>query len=192
MKMRTKILLIIFLSIALIAPIALYVINPYGTATADPRGRIFGYVSYEMRSQSMAPTLAVGDGIMVSTSAYANSQPQINDVIAFNSPAESKITFVSRVIAREGERVKISSGKVYVNGNEIEQPYIATSRLQRKSSLELQETIVPKDTIFVLSDNRDNSLDSRYFGVIPTESLIGKVQYIWISDNPKRVGRRIK
>lgn len=192
MKSRIRISLIIFLSIIVATALVIYLINPYGTATTDPRGRLFGYVSYEMHSQAMMPTLAVGDLIMVSTSAYANSPPEINDVIVFNSPTESNITFVSRFIASEGERVKIVAGKVYVNGNEINQSYIETSSLQRETSIELQETIVPKETMFVLGDNRDNSLDSRYFGGIPTKNLIGKVQYIWFSDNSERVGRRIK
>lgn len=182
----------IIIAFIFIIPLMMYVVNPFGTATYDPRARIFGFVPYRIPSQSMVPTLQVGDFIMVNAGAYTvNKIPDIDDVIVFKYPANRKVNFVMRVVAREGETVALNNGNVIVEGKTLDQAYVDPDNNIRANQVNRSWT-VPDGSLFVLGDNRDNSNDSRYWGFVPLEDVVGKVSMIWMSRDMERIGKRIE
>jgi len=180
---------IIILAVIIGLPLLMYISNPFGTATFDPRARIFGIVPYRIPSSSMIPTFKNGDYILVSTTAYINETPSINDLIVFKYPNNREIDFVKRVMARGGETIYMEQGKVIVEGKEISQPYVDEKNMALTKTKKLGPWVVPQKTLFVLGDNRDNSNDSRYWGFVPVEDVVGKVSTILYSKDKKRIGK---
>ena len=91
-----------------------------------------------------------------------------------------KVSYIKRVIALPGEHVKIQNGKVYINGEELEEDYLSSSvRTEAEGGL-LVDFTVPEGTVFAMGDNRSVSADCRRFGCIPLEKVEGRVTYrIW-------------
>ena len=179
------------LSVVSIASIVTYQINPYDTASDTFRGRVLGFELFRIPSHSMQPTLLPGDYIYVSTNAYKDQAPEVNDVITFLYPKDRSINYIKRLIARAGDRVKIEKFIVYVNDIAIQQPYLDKNLAQKSLSRFMQEKTVPKNKLFVLGDNRDNSNDGRFFGMIDQSDVIGKATRVLFGKN-HRMGTAIK
>lgn len=165
--------------------------NPYKTAADTFRGRVLGFELFRIPSHSMQPTLLPGDYIYVSTSAYKDHPPQINDVITFLYPKDRSINYIKRLIGLSGDRVNIENFEVYVNGKIIEQPYLDRSLVTKPFSRYMQERIVPENKLFVMGDNRDNSNDGRFFGMINQSDIIGKATRVVFGKN-HRMGTTIQ
>ncbi len=118
---------------------------------------------------SMRPTLEEGDRILLSRLTYRLREPERGDVIVFHSPINTDEDLVKRVVGVAGDRVSVSSGKLYVNGDPQNEPYL----LEQQFSGEMPEIVVPDGDVFVMGDNRNNSGDSRLFGPISRDSIIG-------------------
>ncbi len=177
------------LIIALIVlPALVYVLNPFGTATLDPRARIAGYAPYRVPSNSMKPTLQVNDYILVSAAAYALKEPDTNDLVVFRFPKDRRIEYAKRVVAKGGETVAIEKGQVIVDGEALDQWYVDEANTMRTRQENFGPLQVPPGMLFVLGDNRDNSNDSRFWGFVPLDDIVGKVVMIWMSDDEERVG----
>ncbi|NLG74312.1 MAG: signal peptidase I [Chloroflexi bacterium] len=123
---------------------------------------------------SMEPTLKSGEFVIVNKLAYKLGEPQIGDVIVFHYPRDPQQEYIKRVIGRPGDQVQILGGKVYVNGEELDEPYVAAP-----AAYPDQETVVPEGALFVLGDNRNNSSDSHNWGTVPLEYVIGKAVLIY-------------
>lgn len=117
-----------------------------------------------VRGESMAPTLEDGSHGM----CFLKKDAEISrgDIIIARLNSE---LIVKRVIAVEGDSVLIDNGKVIVNGKELTEDYV-----KYKSSLDYVDVIVGQGECYVLGDNRSNSLDSRYFGTIAKEDILGR------------------
>jgi signal peptidase I len=161
--------------IVVLAVIGIYFANPSGTDTLDPRGRLLGYIPYKMAASGMAPTLVEGEIIVASTFAYRNSGPQRGDIIVFSYPQDRSVAYVKRVVGLAGDTLVIESGELVVNGKLVAEPYVDPANRLRDYSLVMQSTVVPQDMLFVLGDNRDSSNDSRFWGYLPRDHVIGKV-----------------
>jgi signal peptidase I len=124
---------------------------------------------------SMLPTLEEGDRILINRLAYSFRDPEAGDIVVFQSPMDSGDDLVKRIVAVGGDRVAISDGTLYVNGEAQDEPYL----LDRGFRGQMAETTVPPDHVFVLGDNRNNSGDSRLFGPIDEDSLVGSAFLIY-------------
>jgi len=162
--------------------------------------RAFIVQAFKIPSESMKPTLLVGDHILVSKFIYGVripftdsklfqlNKPKRGDVIVFIFPEDRSKDFIKRVIGTEGDRVDIVRNKVLVNAKEIEDPWgvyddrPGWTRLQGSAG-RFEHVIVPRDHVFVLGDNRDNSQDSRYWGFVPIKDVRGKAFVIYFSWN---------
>ncbi len=124
-------------------------------------------------SPSMEPTLLVGDRIVVTKYSYWFKEPQRQDIIVFKYPNDTSINYVKRIIGLAGETVTIKDSKVYINGALLEEVYIP----QELKYENYGPVVVPEDNYLVLGDNRSGSEDSRVWGYLSRELIVGKVQY---------------
>lgn len=124
-------------------------------------------------SFSMEPTLYKGNFVIVNKLVYRFGAPERGDIAVFHYPPNPEEQYIKRVIGLPGDRVTITNGEVFINGERLDEPYIhvPTSRGG--------EWIVPEDSAFVLGDNRNNSSDSRVWGMVPNNLLIGKAMLIY-------------
>ena len=119
---------------------------------------------------SMIPTMMVGDRLFVNKFIYRFSTPHRGDIVVFKSPYKDKKDYVKRCIGLPGETIEIKRGVVYSNDIPLVLPGI---NVQEDYSY-YGPTKVPTDNYFMLGDNRDNSSDSRVWGFVPKEDLLGK------------------
>ena len=122
---------------------------------------------------SMEPTLQSGEFVIVNKLAYVIGQPKTGDVIVFHFPRDPEQEYIKRVIGLPGDQVVIQEGRVTVNGQLLEEEYIAASPVY-EATLD-----VPSDSLFVLGDNRNNSSDSHSWGPVPVEYVVGKAILIY-------------
>ena len=138
--------------------------------------RIFILEPFYIPSGSMIPTLMINDRIIVSKFNYYFSEPKRGEVIVFKYPKDQAKRFVKRLIAFSGETVEIRNGKLYINGKETQENYLPPGFRMRDDFGPYQ---VPPDSYFMMGDNRDNSDDSRVWGKMPKELIIGKALFIY-------------
>jgi signal peptidase I len=132
---------------------------------------------YTIPSASMEPTLQVGDHILVTPCDRA----QRGDVIVFRSPRGNDELLVKRVIGIPGDLVESRDGRISVSGHALVEPYLATPA----ASGAVGAQIVAADSYFVLGDNRDDSLDSRAWGAVPRQLVVGRARLVlWSSASP--------
>ena len=122
---------------------------------------------------SMEPTLHNGEFVIVNKLAYKLGDPQPGDVIVFHYPRDPEQEYIKRIIGLPGDRVKVTEGKVFVNDQPVEEPYIAASPKYQS------EWNVPEDSLFVLGDNRNNSSDSHNWGPVPMNNVIGQALVVY-------------
>jgi signal peptidase I len=137
---------------------------------------------YSIPSVSMAPTLQVGDHILVTSYRlpFASRLPERGDVIVFRAPASPDEILVKRVIAVPGDLVDSAGGYVRVSGRTLSEPYV----MQHAMSGAIAPQIVPAASFFVMGDNRAHSYDSRSWGAVPASLVIGRAKMVlWSSGN---------
>jgi signal peptidase I len=127
-----------------------------------------------VESISMQPNLYAGDFVLVNKIAYRIGEPKTGDIIVFRYPPDPTQTpYIKRVIGLPGDQVQITDGKVYVNGHQLIEPYLSTTTNRGG------EWSVPQESLFVMGDNRNNSSDSRAWGMVPMGNVIGKALVIY-------------
>jgi signal peptidase I len=137
----------------------------------------FGFQVARVEGQSMAPTLADQDRLIVNKAAYRFfEEPQIGDIVMLYYPLNPDKSFVKRVIAKEGDQVRIVDGRVYRNDVPINDDYVPTDF---RSHDDWGPEVVPEGQYFVMGDHRNNSSDSRHWKWVPKKYIIGKVQLRW-------------
>lgn len=134
-----------------------------------------------VESISMQPNLFAGDFVIVNKLAYKYGEPQRGDIIVFLYPPDpEQVPYIKRIVGLPGDQIHIEDGDLYVNGKQFTEPYIDV-RTNRGG-----DWSVPDDSFFVLGDNRNNSSDSRGWGMVPQENVIGKaVAIYWPPENWK-------
>jgi signal peptidase I len=137
--------------------------------------RLFILEPFYIPSGSMEPTLQEGDRIIVSKLNYHFQEPARGDVVVFKYPLDQERNFVKRLIAKEKETVALKSSRLYINGEPVPEDYLPAGL--RFSDYGPKE--VPQDSYLMLGDNRNNSEDSRVWGFLPRDLIIGKAILIY-------------
>lgn len=127
-------------------------------------------------SDSMVPTLEIGDRLVVEKVSYRLHPPQFGDIVVFDPPPQLQQfgfkkdqAFIKRIIGKPGQTVQVSGGKVYVDDRPLLEPYIAAP-----PDYVLPPVEVPSGQFFVMGDNRPNSNDSHVWGFLPANHIIGR------------------
>lgn len=149
----------------IIETLILAVVLFFGINAVSARVRVDGF--------SMRPTLDDGEFVLVSKLNYKLSNVQRGDIIVFHYPMDPEQELIKRVIGLPGDRIEVNEGIVYVNGQALEEPYIAAPPAYSS------QWNVPEDRLFVLGDNRNNSSDSHSWGFLPFENVVGKAVLIY-------------
>jgi signal peptidase I len=136
----------------------------------------FGFQVARVEGQSMAPTLADQDRLIVNKLAYRIAAPLRGDIVMLYYPLNPDKSFVKRVIAEEGDTVRIVDGRVYVNDVPLRDDYVPP---EYRSHDDWGPQVIPEGYYFVMGDHRNNSSDSRHWGFVPKKYIIGKVQLRW-------------
>jgi signal peptidase I len=182
--------------------------------------RIPGVRAYKMTADSMSPTLTSEDRIVADMRYYRSHALQRGDLIVFKFPYQGKPVYIKRVIGVPADRVKIVDQEVYVNGARMSEPYIVRdpsalsdsfgdnfpprspeyleASMQPEWAAEIfhyihdGEITLPPDKYFTMGDNREHSWDSRYWGPIDRNKILGKALYIYWSKDKSRIGQTIR
>jgi signal peptidase I len=154
------------------------VIEPIAIAIVLALGVRAAMRLYVIPSASMVPTLVPGDHIVVTPYRF-NARPVRGDVIVFRLTRTTDELMIKRVIATPGDLVETRSGRVLVSGHALPEPYIAA----QATTGSIPAQIIPRDCYFVLGDNRADSLDSRNWGVLPRDLVLGRARMVlWSSE----------
>jgi len=128
-------------------------------------------------TESMAPTIKAGDHLMTEKIAFKIKGIERGDIVVFTPPEKVNVEnedFVKRVIGLPGETIYIKDGVVYINDQPLNEPYIL-----EKTKRDFYPFTIPDNCVFVMGDNRNNSYDSRYWGALPIENIIGRVVVLY-------------
>lgn len=146
---------------------------------------LFLFQPNQIKGASMEPTFYNGNYIFTSKVTYKLREPERGDVVVFHSPKNNDIEYIKRIIGIPGDTILIQNTTVNVNGTPINEPYIsaATELMYGGFVQEGVPITVPENHYFVMGDNRPRSSDSREFGPVPYESIIGQVIYRYFPFN---------
>jgi signal peptidase I len=136
----------------------------------------FGFQVARVEGQSMAPTLADQDRLIVNKLAYRMGEPRRGDIVMLYYPLNPDKSFVTRVIAEEGDQVRIVDGRVFVNDVPMHDDFVPP---EYRSHDDFGPSVIPEGYYFVMGDHRNNSSDSRHWGFVPKKYIIGRVQLRW-------------
>ena len=135
----------------------------------------FVFLSVQVDGQSMVPTLKNADSYWLNRLAYVKREPRQSDIVALKDPQDN-VLVVKRIIALPGQSVYLNHGKVYVDSQPLAEPYlpgnIMTFAYEKNES---EFFVMGRDEYFVMGDNRNNSTDSRVFGPVPRQNILGKL-----------------
>ena len=136
------------------------------------------FQAFSIPSASMSPTLQPGDHVLVTPAPpfLAKPEPERGEVIVFRNPAAGAGYFVKRVVAVPGDHLEIRDGRVLLNSEPLDERYVNGER----SEGEVAE-IIPAGYVFVMGDHRSDSIDSRSWGLLSTERVVGRARLIFWS-----------
>lgn len=135
--------------------------------------RTFLFAPYEVHGASMEPTLDGEELLIVNKWIYRVSTPEYGDIVVFHTDEERD--FIKRVIGLPGDQIEIKDGKVYRNGTALNEPYINGPM---NEGANYKPTTVPKDSLYVMGDNRNNSKDSRMIGPVSLSEIVGRADIV--------------
>ena len=136
----------------------------------------FGVQVARVDGLSMAPTLEDHDRLIVNKLVYELGEPRPGDIVMLYYPINPEKMFVKRVIAKEGDTVRIVDGRVYVNDVPLHDDYVP---VEFRSHDDYGPQVVQQGYYFVMGDHRNNSSDSRHWGPVPKKYIVGKVKVRW-------------
>lgn len=155
-----ELLQVVIVALAIIIPVRYFFIKPF-------------YV----KGASMEPSFFDHEYLVIDEISYRFKEPVRGDIIVFRYPRDPKQYFIKRIVGLPGETVQITGNQVFINGERVEEEYLAEGEQTRGEIVVTLQT----DEYFVLGDNRSFSLDSRSFGPLPKEYIVGKT---WIRGWP--------
>jgi signal peptidase I len=136
----------------------------------------FLYQPVKVEGTSMLPRLEDQDRLFINKFAYHFEKIERGDVVVFYYPRDPQKSYIKRVIALPGDSLRIDSGRVFVNGELLSEPYVPRKYRDSRSQ---EEAVIPTGEYFVMGDHRSISSDSRDFGPVPRDLIYGKAAFVY-------------
>jgi signal peptidase I len=146
--------------------------------------RAFVFQAFVIPSGSMLPTLRIGDYLLVNKFVYLFRPIRRGDIIVFKFPQDESRDFIKRVVGLPGETLEIRDRQVFINGRPLRESHAVYSEpplLRAPGPYRLGPVVIPPGHLFVMGDNRDNSLDSRSWGMLEDAKVVGEASLIYFS-----------
>jgi len=152
--------------------------------------RVAGFQIFDVPSTGMQPTVLNGDRILIDLRQYRDAKPKPHDIVIFRKDGWF---FIKRVVAVGGDTIESKDGVLFVNGHQLEEPYVQHVGNPPPELREFGNTQIPQGELFVVGDNRDVSRDSRLpdFGPVGEQSVTGKALYV-LRSTSKRYGTDLR
>lgn len=143
---------------------------------------------HKVSGNSMFPTLHDGDYLITEKVSYRLGNPKRGEIIVLKNPRDESQDFIKRIIAIPGDNIKVENNQVFVNGGVISEPYLPPNTPTRSGAFLTEKDPVKTDAnqYFVLGDNRSYSFDSREWGAVTREEIVGRAFFRYWP--PQRVG----
>lgn len=139
---------------------------------------LFLFQPHQVRGSSMYPNFHDKEYLLTDKVSYRLNQPKRGDVIVFKAPGNEEYDYIKRIIALPGEQVRIQDSKVFVDSRELTEPYLSEIPTASGSFWQEGQTLpVPEGHYLVMGDNRNHSSDSRDWGSVPQQNIIGKAWF---------------
>ncbi|MGI5818792.1 MAG: signal peptidase I [Armatimonadota bacterium] len=130
-----------------------------------------GPPNYVMMTDDMAPTIERGDIIAIDLQAYDHRPPRRGERVAYRAPGErGERLRMGRVVATAGDEVRVTGGALHLNGDPVEEPFVAATM-----DYEFEALTLPDGHLYILGDNRNEAHDSHVFGPVPIEAVEGRI-----------------
>jgi len=146
----------------------------------------FAVQNFRVDGMSMEPTLHNGEYILVNKAAYIFHPPQRGDVIVFEYPGDPRVDYIKRIIAIPGDTISVVGTRVTVDDVTLNEPYINPNDISNPFR-PVHEVVGPNE-YFVMGDNRGNSSDSRQWGFVPQQNIIGEATFVYYPFNEGNFG----
>jgi signal peptidase I len=146
--------------------------------------RAFVVQAFVIPSGSMLPTLRIGDYLLVNKLVYLLRPIRRGDIVVFRFPQDETRDFIKRVVGLPGETLEIRDRQVFIDGKPLQEPYAVYSEFPPLGSplpYHLGPIVIPPGHLFMMGDNRDNSLDSRSWGLLEESKVVGEASIIYFS-----------
>lgn len=137
---------------------------------------LFLYQPVRVEGTSMLPRLEDHDRLFINKFVYHITSIERGDVVVFHYPRDPEKSYIKRVIALPGDKLRIDHGQVWVNGKALTENYVPD---MYRDSRSYGETVIPDDAYFVMGDHRSISSDSREFGVVERDLIYGKAAFVY-------------
>lgn len=162
--------------------VAGFVITPF-------EKELFPLQAFRIPAGSMRPTLEAGDCLMVDK---GQRTPALNKLMVFRPPMDPPTLFIKRVVGLPGDVLEMRGKTLYRNGAEaVDIPAWHSDDKTNPKRDDFAPLTVPEGQYFMLGDNRDDSYDSRFFGTVPAEAMVGEALYVYFSPNGANVGKEL-
>ena len=125
--------------------------------------------TWQVSGPSMTPHISSGEYVLINTFAYRLSQPKRGDIVVFRNDEDTRAVFIKRVVGLPGDRIHVDRGNVFIDGRRLAETYV-----RHPDDRSFPETTVPPHAVYVLGDNRADSEDSRFFGPVRDDRLMGR------------------
>ena len=151
---------------------------------------------YRVPTASMCPTILAGDYFLSNKLYFCSHNPKRGDIAIFANPLNEKMDYIKRIVGLPGDTLEIRGKTVFIDGEPLDEPYACFMEIDQRNDSD--PVVIPPNRYFFLGDNRDNSMDSRHFGLIERPKLRGKPTFVYWSMKKvfpfirlNRVGKRL-
>ena len=140
---------------------------------------LFLFQPHQVNGNSMLPNFHDHENLLTDKISYRFHEPKRGDVVVFKAPRNQEYEYIKRIIGLPGETILLDQGEVFVNDRILEEPYLTSDVHTQKGSFAAEGKLIAIETnhYFVMGDNRSHSSDSREWGLVPRENIVGKAWF---------------
>lgn len=137
---------------------------------------LFFFQPHQVKGNSMNPNFSNGEYLLTNKITYQFQEPKGGDIVVFTAPRNQEYEYIKRIIGLPGESIQVAGGAVFINKEKLEENYLPLDLMTNSGSFlkEGQVLAIPQGEYIVMGDNRNHSSDSREWGTVPRENIIGK------------------